>query len=50
MSERKFAIQRAANEWKAEIETDEDLDLLWGYSYQTQRILLCWVQQSPFSW
>jgi len=28
MSERKFAIQRAANEWKAEIETDEDLELL----------------------
>jgi ABC-type uncharacterized transport system ATPase subunit len=28
MSERKFAVQRAANEWDGEIETDEDLDLL----------------------
>jgi len=28
MSERKFAIQRAANAWDGEIEPDEDLDLL----------------------
>ena len=28
MSERKYAVQRAANEWDGEIETDEDLDLL----------------------
>lgn len=28
ISERKFAVQRAANEWDGEIETDEDLDLL----------------------
>jgi hypothetical protein len=28
VSERKFAVQRAANEWDGEIETDEDLDLL----------------------
>jgi len=28
MSERKFAVQRAANVWDGEIETDDDLDLL----------------------
>jgi ABC-type uncharacterized transport system ATPase subunit len=28
ISERKFAVQRAANEWGGDIETDEDLDLL----------------------
>lgn len=28
MSERKFAVQRAANEWNGDIESDEDLDLL----------------------
>ena len=28
MSERKFAVQRAADAWSGDIETDEDLDLL----------------------
>ena len=28
VSERKFAVQRAANAWSGEIETDDDLDLL----------------------
>jgi hypothetical protein len=28
ISERKFAVQKAANQWDGEIETDEDLDLL----------------------
>lgn len=28
MSERKFAVQRAANEWDGDIATDDELDLL----------------------
>ncbi|MGB9932890.1 hypothetical protein [Haloarcula amylolytica] len=28
ISERKFEVRRAANEWDGEIETDDDLDLL----------------------
>ena len=28
ISERKFEVRRAANEWDSEIETDDDLDLL----------------------